>query len=401
VISGNAFVYEEIMPLELDPKKMTFLVVDDMDNMRRSVRAMLKLVQYGKAYHEAVNGKEAWAMLKNDEGVKFDFIISDWNMPKMNGTELLNLIRADKSLREIPFLMITAEANQSIVAEAAEQDVDAYLTKPFVTATLEQKIKELIHLAANPTPLTLLLRKASQLREKGNIDKAILCAKKAVEINARSSRPLRELGRLFLRKTDLKRAFACFKKAIELNRLDIPSYHYLGQISFKTGELDKAIGYFTKALELSPRHADRAFKIAMMLLDKKKYKEAEKILKIMLKNNSANIDLQEDVAEACLDHGLFDLAIKTYSQVLTEDPERSYLKKPLGMAYMKGGHLQEAVDIFERIIANTPEDIELLIALAQTYLDLKVRMRADKWASKAVRIDPANKEAQKILDQCG
>lgn len=383
----------------LDPKQMTFLIVDDMDNMRRSIRAMLKLIQFGKIHIEAVNGKEAWEILQAGTQ-RFDFVISDWNMPKMNGIELLNLVRSSKELRDIPFLMITSEANMGIVAEAAEQDVDAYLTKPFVTATLEQKIYELLHNISNPSKLSQLLKKSLYWQEKGQIDKAIACAKMATELNKRSSRPSRELGILYLKKNDLTSAAACFKAATELNRLDVPSYHYLGQIKLKLGETDKAITYFTKALELSPRHTDRAFKVATLLLNKNKKPEAEKILTSILRNSHGNIDLVEDVADTCHEHGLYALATKAYKTVLTEAPDRDYLNKKLGINLYKGGDIQDAIDVLEKIAQKFPTDIELMLTIAQAYLDVKVRMRADKWATRAARIDPKNKEAQKILDQC-
>jgi tetratricopeptide (TPR) repeat protein len=384
--------------LNTDPKTMIFLIVDDMDNMRRSIRAMLRLIQYGKVYHEAANGEAAWKILSS--GIPVDFVISDWNMPKMNGTELLNMLRTSKKLRDIPFLMITAETNQSIVAEAAEQDVDAYLTKPFVTASLEQKIKELLHYATNPSQLTLLLKKAAAWREKGEINKAIECARKATELNKRSSRPLRELGRLYLKKNEIPLARICFEKAIGLNRLDIPSHHYLGQITLKLGETDQAITHFTKALELSPRHADRAFKVATLLMSRNQLAEAAQIIKVMLKNNPDNIGLYEDTADSCFETGMYDLAAKYYQHVLNECPDRDYLHKKLGAALLKTGDVRGSIEILEKTLKKTPDDINTLLDLAQAYLDAKMRMRADKWASQALRLDPANVRAKEILEQC-
>ncbi|MEJ2691378.1 MAG: response regulator, partial [Deltaproteobacteria bacterium] len=176
---------------------MNFLVVDDMDNMRHSIRAMLKLIGYGENIFEAGNGKEAWNLLDQEED-QIHFVISDWNMPIMTGTELLNRMRADRRFRDIPFLMITAEANKEIVAEAAENDVDAYLTKPFVTVSLEKKIESLIQSATNPEPLAIHLSNARNLEEVGDIDGAIAEARLAADASDRSSRPLRELGRLYL-----------------------------------------------------------------------------------------------------------------------------------------------------------------------------------------------------------
>ena len=97
----------------------------------------------------------------------------------------------------------------------------------------------------------------------------------------------------------------------------------------------------------------------------------------------------------------YDIAFKAYQFVIEKDPERSYLQKKLGMALARNGRQQEAVELFEKLVSTMSEDIELLLAMAQAYLDLKVRMRADKWATKVIRIDPQNKEAKKILDQCG
>ncbi len=385
--------------MTIDPAQINFLIVDDLDNMRRSIRAMLKLIKFGRKYYEAANGLEAWEIL-NTEHCAIKFIISDWQMPKLNGTELLNKLRGNKKFKDTPFLMITAEANQSIVAEAAEQDVDAYLTKPFVTATLEQKILELLNRVANPTPQALLLRKADKWRAKGQFDNAIECLRRAADLSKHSSRPWREIGRLFLKKNDLPGAVEAFEQAITMNRLEVPSYHYLGQIYLKQGKTDKAIKYFTKALDLSPRNAERAFKVAALLLKHKRVKEAEKILKSMLRNNPDNLDLHEEAVDLAMEHGLFKLAVFCCRKVMEAAPERDYMQKKLGLALLRKGAYQEAAALLEKVQQHFPMDINVLLYLAECYLKLKMRMRADKWASKAVRIDPGNKLAQEILAQC-
>lgn len=383
----------------IDPKQLTFLIVDDIDNMRRSIRAMLKLISFGKAYFEAANGKEAWAIL-NKPDTTIDFIISDWNMPKMNGTELLSLIRSSKKWKDIPFLMITAETNQSIVAEAAENDVGAYLTKPFVTATLELKITELLNQAANPSPLAQLLKKADEFSEKNMIDEAIECITLAVRGNPRSSRPLRELGRLYLKKGIIPKALLCFQRACEQNRLDIPSLQYLGQIYLKMGDAEKAITYFTKALDLSPRNADRAFKVASLLLDRQQLPEAEKIFRAMLRNSPDDVDLATEIADTCLAHGLHDMASRAYRAVLTATPDRQALGKNLGRALVLAGQPQEAIKVLEKLTPTFPNDSELLVDLAQAYFDIGMKAKADQLAIRVRRIDPKNVRAQAIIDKC-
>ncbi|HCC53858.1 MAG TPA: response regulator [Desulfobulbaceae bacterium] len=386
------------MPLKA-PQDMIFLIVDDIDNMRRSVKAMLKLIKFGKEFYEAANGREAWKLLQ-DEKVTIDFIISDYNMPHMSGTELLGLTRSSKRLRDIPFLMVTAEANMDIVAEAAEHDVDAYLTKPFVTLTLEQKINELLTQINNPSPFNQLLHNVRTLEEKGNLNGAIAAAKEAAILNDRSSKPFREMGRLFGKKGDLQKALFYFEKAIELNRLDVSSYHALGQLYFHQGKMEMALENFGRAMEISPRHADRAINFAKLLIKKKQLPEAEKVLRLVLKTKNNDIDFKEDIAATCYDCGLMTLAVKCYREVLKEDPERIYLNKKIGMALYAAGEVNEAIKIMEKLAEKTSDDIELFLALGKACFSLKRLVWADQWVSKVLRLDPGHQEARDILNKC-
>lgn len=383
----------------LTPQNMTFLIVDDMDNMRRSVRAMLKLIKYGKDYYEAPHGKEAWKILsQKNHGI--DFIICDYNMPYMSGTELLHLMRADKNLRDIPFLMITADANKEVVAEAAEHDVDAYLTKPFVTASLETKIDELLDKAENPDLPTKLLKESKLAEEKGDIKKALQLALEASKANRNLSRPYRELGRLFIKIKNVKQAISQFTQAIDLNRLDVTSYHYLGQLYLHQGKLDKAIDYYSKAMDISPRHSDRAFKFADLLIKKKQPQKAEKVLRLLLKHDPTNQDNLEKIALMASSHGLLELAIKCYKDIIKHAPRRLSIHKRLGLALQQSGQHKEATAYLEKASQKFTEDVELLIALANSYLAMDMLIRADRCAAKAAQLDPDNREAKSILSQC-
>ncbi len=383
----------------LNPQNLTFLIVDDMDNMRRSVRAMLKLINYGKNFYEAPNGKEAWKMLNQKES-RINFIICDYNMPYMSGTELLHLLRGNKLLRDIPFLMITADANKEVVAEAAEHDVDAYLTKPFVTASLETKINELLDKASNPDIQTKLLKESKLAEESGDIKKAIKLALEASMVNRNVSRPYRELGRLFIKIKNIKQAIAQFKQAIDLNRLDVTSYHYLGQLYLHQGELDKAIDYYSKAMDISPRHSDRSFKFAELLIKKGQPQKAEKVLRLLFKHDPNNQENLEKIALIAGSNGFPDLAIKCYKDILKHAPRRFSIHKHLGLVLQQKGQHNQASGYLEKAAQKFTEDVELLIALAQSYLAMDMLVRADRCASKAALLEPDNLEAKSILSQC-
>lgn len=119
---------------------MKILVVDDFATMRRIVKNILVQLGY-KNIVEADDGTTAVEILKQE---KVDMIISDWNMPKMTGLELLKHVRADADLANIPFLMVTAEAQQDNIILAVKAKVSQYIVKPFTAETLGEKINKIL-----------------------------------------------------------------------------------------------------------------------------------------------------------------------------------------------------------------------------------------------------------------
>ncbi len=123
----------------LDPSKIKFLVVDDFSTMRRIVRNLLKELGYVHV-DEAEDGAIALQKLRSGE---FDFVVSDWNMPNMDGLQLLQAVRADPGLRHLPVLMITAEAKKENIIAAAQAGAHGYIVKPFTAATLNDKLAKI------------------------------------------------------------------------------------------------------------------------------------------------------------------------------------------------------------------------------------------------------------------
>lgn len=119
---------------------LKFLIVDDFSTMRRIVRGLLKEIGYANA-EEAEDGAVALNMLK---AAKFDFVVSDINMPNMNGFDLLAAIKKDESLKHLPVLMVTAEARKEDIVRAAQDGAAGYIVKPFTKATLEEKVQKIM-----------------------------------------------------------------------------------------------------------------------------------------------------------------------------------------------------------------------------------------------------------------
>lgn len=127
---------------------MKFLIVDDFSTMRRIIRNLLKEIGYQNA-DEAEDGQIAFNKLRDGQ---FDFVVSDINMPNMNGFELLHKIRTEGPVKDIPVLMVTAEARKEDIFMAAQSGASGYIVKPFTKATLEDKVAKIVQrLAKQPS----------------------------------------------------------------------------------------------------------------------------------------------------------------------------------------------------------------------------------------------------------
>ena len=122
------------------PTDLKFLIVDDFSTMRRIVRNLLKEMGYANA-DEAEDGVNALQKLRNGH---FDFVVTDINMPNMNGFELLAQIRAEEALKGLPVLMVTAEARKEDIVLAAKNGASGYIVKPFTKATLDEKVNKIM-----------------------------------------------------------------------------------------------------------------------------------------------------------------------------------------------------------------------------------------------------------------
>jgi two-component system chemotaxis response regulator CheY len=118
---------------------MKVLVVDDFATMRRILKNVLRQIGFTKII-EADDGSTALAVLKNDN---VDLILSDWNMPKVSGLELLKSIRSDESMKDLPFLMVTAEGQKDSVIRAVQAGVSNYIVKPFTADTIKEKLEQI------------------------------------------------------------------------------------------------------------------------------------------------------------------------------------------------------------------------------------------------------------------
>lgn len=120
-------------------REIRILIVDDFSTMRRIIKNLLRELGFNNTA-EADDGVTALPMLQSG---RFDLLITDWNMPRMQGIELLRIVRADEKLCRLPVLMVTAEQKREQIVEAAQAGVNGYIIKPFSAVTLKEKMDKI------------------------------------------------------------------------------------------------------------------------------------------------------------------------------------------------------------------------------------------------------------------
>lgn len=120
-------------------KNIKILIVDDFSTMRRIIKNLLRDLGFTNT-SEADDGLTALPMLQSGN---FELLVTDWNMPGMQGIDLLKAVRADPNLAKLPVLMVTAEQKKEQIIEAAKAGVNGYIVKPFTAQTLKEKLEKI------------------------------------------------------------------------------------------------------------------------------------------------------------------------------------------------------------------------------------------------------------------
>ncbi len=381
----------------IDLQEMSVLLVDDMPSMTKFVHKMMRNLGFGKEFFMAHSGREALEILKTE---KIDIVFLDYNMPVMSGSDVLSHIREDRNLRELPVVMVTAEAYSDFVAEIGESEVDAYILKPITVQVLEEKIRQAVGRINNPSPMDYHLKKARDFEDTGDYDSAISEVQLAMEANPNVTKPIRELGYIYYKKNDLEEAEKWFKKAAGLNKLDVISFHYLGQIYLQQDDIEKAVHYLDMAMKISPRHLERGIDFAKTLVRMGKKKKAIEVFNRALELSASTAELKEEITDYCIENDMTEYSVKLLEGLIYDQPKRADLLFKLGMQLEKINEISRAITHLTRASQLDKEDIDIRIHLARDYLALKKPMLAERPLKEVIKIQPDNEIAQDLLRQC-
>ncbi len=378
----------------IDIREMSVLIADDMENMYNSIRSIMRLLKFGRKFTYVNNGQDALAKLK--EG-SYDLAMLDNNMPGITGLELLGIIRSDRALRDMPVIMITGHAEKEFITNAAETDIDAYILKPITVNLLKQKIPEVIEKANSPSPMAVHLKKADAAAEKGDLDEAVAEARRAMQENPNSTRPLRTLAGFLIQKGELQEAEKSLLKAVAMNPIDVIALNHLGDLYLKRDDIDNALKYFSKAVKISPRHYERGLALGKILIRKKMVDKALPIFNKVFELARDPLHVKEDIAAFCIEEGATDYAARLLRGIVEQSRERGDLLYKLALLCKEE---EEKLYYFHEADRLQPGSVDIKLQLAKIYLSQGMILRAEKPLKEILHKEPEHKEARQLLRQC-
>jgi CheY-like chemotaxis protein/Tfp pilus assembly protein PilF len=374
----------------IDLENMSILVVDDMKSMRLTIRKMLRNLDIGKRLLFAEDGQKGLDILLESE---IDLAIIDWNMPVMNGIQLLSYIRKTKSLRDLPAIMLTAEAEKDIVYEVAEIEIDAYLLKPLTLESLDNKIRTVVHRANHPSEANIHRNKSRDYEEEGDFKSAIQQIKLALNSKPSASRLLRELGLLYEKDGKSQIAVKCLQKAASVNPQDATTRYILGEMHRKTGDLETAAKYYFEVMSLTSKYTDQAIDLGKRLFNKGLPDRAIEIFKGVISTAKKQVYTKELIADICIEHDEFEYSKILLDSIIKEVPSKYDTVYKAGVVYQTIGDSDKALGYFKTVDKHQSSRIDVKLQIAKIYFDKNKILQADDYLNTVLRKDPDNSEA--------
>ncbi|MBF0257739.1 MAG: response regulator [Desulfamplus sp.] len=388
----------------IDINTMSVLIVDDMKSMRLSIRNMFKQLRLGSNIRHAENGREALKILAE---VPVDMAVIDWNMPVMNGITLLRNIRNTRDMRDMPVIMITAEAERDIVLNVAESDIDAYLLKPLTMKSLEEKVKAVIHSANNPDKTTIHLYNARDYEEAGDIKSAIEETRLALQEKPKASRILRNLGLLYEKVNNDKMTEKCLQKAVAVNKEDDVSRYLLVDFYLKKNDLASAVNYYEQARVLGSQIISKGIEIGERLIEKGMTSEAVNIFTRLMKSSKDTLSVKDNVVNICIQHGEYGYVKQLLADLIQEEPDRVDLQLKAARVYTETNEPDKALEYYENVNSiakidrdlTTEELINVKLMIAQAYIEKNKPFIVEQYLNQILKIDPRHAAALELRRQ--
>lgn len=376
---------------------MRVLIVEDHPSMRSILKKMLYRMQCFEAVEEAADGEEGWHKLRTEI---FHLVIADINMPRLNGIELLKRCRGESDLRSLPFLIVSGESLQEVIAFVGEWGVYDYVVKPFSYSILKGRIEAMFDRLRNPEEL--LYREVERLKEMGYHREALQRVEEAeASLKALKVKWLTIKGECLMALGSMESAEECLNKALELSDVYLPAHKTCAELHLKKGNVDRAIELLTRADEISPMDMDRKVKLGKLFLGQGRDDEGREVLDRAVKQSSQGerSGILRKVAEAFMEANHFGEAEELFIKLLKLNPEEVETYNRLGIALRRQGKYDEAEAYYRLALETHPRNPVIHYNLGVLQFSRQERENARNSLMEAIRLDPAFTKAREMLRQ--
>jgi DNA-binding response OmpR family regulator len=375
---------------------LNVLVVDDMPAIRRMLRQMLQHLGVKGDIQEAGDGQEAWEALQQRP---FDLVVSDINMPRLNGLDLLRRLRANPQYQTTPFLMISGEVSEDIVAAAAESEVDGYLLKPFKIDSLECRLRGIIMHRYQPSQGEALFRKANELCLASRPVEALPVLERLTQSPFRKQAKVFNLmGECHQSLGAQEDAVSCFQEAMDINPKYLKAYQNLATVLMSRGDLATARGCLEEAAKLSPLNPERLYTLGKLCLQDGAPEKAKKYLQESWRlGQYVPPHRRSEMAETFFAAGLDQVAEELFRQAIDAAPQDAHLYNRLGVALRRQQKHRQALEYYHQALKLDPKNEKVHFNLGVLYFDLGERDRAREAMDLALKLQPHFSEAQDFL----
>lgn len=371
---------------------VNFLVVDDQDLMLQAIRDILHCQGYNHVLL-AKSGRDAFAILKK---CTVKFVVTDWNMPHMDGIDLLRLMRRNPDFSEIPVLMVSDEESKEKFFYALEEGADGYQLKPFIEIELVAALTTIIKKRNSQNPLQKELAAIRRLKLLEKYHEAIARGK---ALRATTDHPdlTYLMAECHVQLKQFKKAGVLLKKLLSESP-NGKALHLYGRIKKAEKKNDVALGYLRKANALNPLNLERGIDILESCLEIGDQEAAAAASESVLRRKPSDINLVA-MGKIYLRHGMLKEASQVLNKTAEPIPEVIGTFNDFAMALRKKGRFKESIEQYLKCLKVMPDQPLLLGNLSHAYIDAGQTDKAVETLEHLVRIHPNFAKGRKFLAQ--
>lgn len=375
-------------------KSITVMVVEDILSARETVVNLLKALGFSQ-FVEAENGEAALELMN---GTNPGLIISDWNMPKMNGLSLLRAVRSRSQSPYVPFIFLTSKSEVEDVALASDGGASAYLVKPVTIKALSEALNTVLD-GGFEQDFELLKAEIQTLCQAKEQDKALeLLRRFRLLYPGQGQRIALEHVRVLMEFSDYSGAEEILCEILAANPLLARGWETMAKVQSWQGKWEQALGAVDKAVSISPNNTEYHILRGSINLHRENLHEARKNFMTALNIDRKNDQIKQDIWNAYVDLDMVDEVQRDFGSYIFSSLTCDTLNN-MAVAYRRKGELARAIEIYRAALAKEPDNPKILFNAAVAYVNRKQYGKAKSLLVHALGNDPDFEKAKALLTQ--